>query len=171
MTARQALRQRQAPAFQLEVRAPFLWRLLTVLLWALAWCASAAAVLAQVAARLGPEASTAGLLLALPLLPLVCCLAWRHRAGEVWQLLWDGQQWALRPGAARQAAQEDSPFQAQWLQVSMDLGGFLLLRCRPTGEGRHAAVYLPLTRRQHPGLWLRLRWALFSARGLPPQRA
>lgn len=169
MTARQAPRQRQAPAFQLEVRAPFLWRLGTVLLWALACCASAAALAAQGAAHLGPEAAMACLLLTLLLLPVVCRLAWRHRADEVWQLLWDGQQWALRAGDARSAARADAAPLAQEPQVSLDFGGFLLLRCRPAGDASAAAIYLPLARRQHPGLWLRLRWALFSARRLPPE--
>ena len=169
MTARHAPRQRQAPAFQMEVRAPFLWRLCTALLWGLAWCAAAAALLAQAAARLGAEASTACLLLALALLPVVCWLAWRHQADEVWQLLWDGQQWALRSGDACHAAREGAAAQALELQVSLDFGGFLLLRCHPAGGASRTAIHLPLSRRQHPGLWLPLRWALYSPRGLPPQ--
>ena len=173
MTARQAPRQRQALAFQMEVRAPVLWRLCTVLLWNLAGCAAVAAAATQAAARLGPEASATCLLLALPLLPLASWLAWRHQADEVWQLLWDGQQWALRSGDARLAAREDAALQAMLPQVSLDLGGFLLLRCRPAAGagGGGATVYLPLARRQHPGLWLRLRWALFSARRLPQEPA
>lgn len=168
MTARQVPHQRQASAFQLEVRALFLWRLGTALLWVLALCAAGAAVSAQAGERLGPSASMACGLLVLPLLPLACCLAWRHRAGEVWQLQWDGQRWALRPGDARSAAREDAAVQAIEPQVPLDFGGFLLLCCRPVEAPWRRAVFLPISRTQHPGLWLRLRWALFSARGLPP---
>ncbi|MBB2484256.1 hypothetical protein H5407_03345 [Mitsuaria sp. WAJ17] len=171
MSRRLPKRQREAPALQLEVRVPFSWRLCFVLLWALALCSAGAAASAQAADKLGPGASTACQLMTLLLLPLVCWLAWRHRAREVWQLLWDGQQWALRAGDARGAALQDAVLQAVTIQVSLDFGDFLLLGCRPAGGARGATVYLPLSKAQHPGLWRPLRWALFSARGLRPDAA
>lgn len=163
-------RRRQAPAFQLEVRAHFLWRLGGTLLWALALCASGAAVAAQAAEHFGPEAAAACGVLTLLLMPLVCRLAWRHGAGESWQLLWDGRCWALRSGQARTSAQTDAARQAVELQVSVDFGHFLLLCCRRVDGPRGSVLaFVPLSKRQHPGQWLALRWALFSARGLPPE--
>lgn len=161
--------QRQAPAFQLEVRAPFLWRGATALLWALALLAACAAIAAQLGQRLGTGASLVCWALLIPGLPGLMWWGWRSAAGRVWQLVWDGQQWALRPGEALRAARHDAPRQAVDVQVTLDFGGLLLLRCRFTDAARPSAVYLPLMERDHASTWLPLRWALFSARQLPPE--
>lgn len=168
MTPRLPKRQRQASAFQLEVRAPFCWRLAFALLWGLACAALGMALAAQAAELVGAWARAASGLLTVLALPWVCRVAWRWRADEVRQLLWDGQAWSLRAGEARRVARQDAERQSVELRVAMDFGSFLLLRCRPIEGVWRPAVYLPLARCQHPGLWLPLRWALFSARGLPP---
>ncbi|HLO95951.1 MAG TPA: hypothetical protein VK195_16715 [Burkholderiaceae bacterium] len=168
MIAQLPKRQRLAPAFQLEVRAPFSWRLGFSVLWGLACCSLGLTLSVQAAEHLGPWARAACGLLTVLALPWVCRAAWRWRAGEVKQLLWDGQAWSLRAGEARRAAREDAVRQAVELRVAMDFGSFLLLCCRPAEGVWRPAAFLPLARHQHPGLWLPLRWALFSARGLPP---
>lgn len=167
--------RRRAPAFQLEVRAPFLWRALHVLVWTLGMATAAAALALQAEARAGRGAALACLVTAGLLWPAVTVWAWRQAAGCVSQLLWDGEGWALRDGPARQAAQKDAERRAVAVTVSMDLGGFLLLCCRPVAAGAGtarvpgAARFLPVVRRDHRGAWLSLRWALFSARQLPPR--
>lgn len=166
--------RRRAPAFQLEVRAPFLWRALHMLVWTLGLATGTAALALQAEARIGPGVALAGVATAGLLLPSVMVWAWRQAAGGVSQLLWDGEGWALRDGPARQAAQEDAERRAVTLTAAMDLGGFLLLCCRPVATGAcasrapGAARFLPVSRRHHRGAWLPLRWALFSARRLPP---
>ncbi|MDL5032906.1 hypothetical protein QRD43_13405 [Pelomonas sp. APW6] len=166
--------RRRAPAFQLEVRAPFLWRALHGVVWTLALAAGTAALALQVEAMDGRGAAVVCAGVAGLLWPLLAGWAWRHAAGCASQLLWDGEGWSLRDGPARHAAQEDADRQAVEVTVSLDLGGFLLLCCRPlaTEAGGSlvtgAARFLPLSRRHHPGAWLPLRWALFAARRPPP---
>lgn len=214
----------QAPAFQLEVRAPFFWRVTHGLAWSLAWLAGVAAVVAQIGTHLGEARGIASAVLLLLPLPLVGAWAGRAARGPGAQLLWDGRSFAWREGAAVDAAACDAERRAVQVQAVLDVGGFLLLRChiasldatsrgavdrrgdtggdtrRDTGgvtllrggalvqAGRRLSrlarqsrasslsratgpVFLPVLQSQHPGVWLRLRWALFSARRLPPGRA
>ncbi len=141
------------------------------MLWALALLAAAAAVAAQLGQRLGQGAGQVCWAVVVAGLPPLAWRAWRSAAGGTWQLLWDGQHWALRAGEALRAARHDAPRRAIDVQVAFDVGGLLLLRCRFSDVARPTTVYLPLLRRDHPSSWLPLRWALFSARQLPPDAA
>lgn len=51
------------------------------------------------------------------------------------------------------------------------LAGLVPLVVRSKGVDSRRPLFLPLLQSQHPGVCLRLRWALFSARRLPPARA
>ncbi len=165
--------RRRAPAFQLEVRAPFLWRGLHVAVWTLGLAAGAAACALQAEAAAGRGAALGCAAAAALLWPALAVWAWRQAAECASQLLWDGEGWSLREGAAREAARHDADRRAVEVSVSMDLGGFLLLCCRPGvaqgGDSPLAAAvrFLPLSKRDHPTAWLALRWALYAARRLP----
>lgn len=164
--------RRQAPAFQLEVRAPLLWRHLHGLIWMLALAAVCLALASQAEAHAGPAAAAGCGLLGLLASPVLWRWAWRAGAHEVRQLLWDGEGWSLRSVAALDAAREDAPRLEVEVDVALDLGGFLLLACRPLGSTSpprrsRARLFLPVARRHHPDVWRPLRWALFSARHRP----
>jgi len=90
------------------------------------------------------------------LLPLATWLAaaslWPLTRAELWELRWDGSQWAFgRPDASLDPAA---------VRVALDLNGWLLLRIN-TARGRQ---WLALSHSRHRPTWHGLRCALYCAR-------
>ena len=134
-------------------RQPLLQGLVALLL-----TASAAAVIAAFAAHL-PACWWL-----MVTLPLPAWLGWRLSAVAPRHLQWDGQTWRLA------AVDFDEPGDAIHVRVVIDLGGWLLLRCRPVdGPWRLRHIYLPLSRASSGASWGSLRATLYAARTrLPP---
>ena len=129
-------------------RQPLLQGLVALLL-----TSSAAAVIAALAAHL----PACWWLLAT--LPFAALLGWRLSAVMPRHLQWDGQTWRLAP------LDVDEPGDAVQLRVVIDLGGWLLLRCRPVdGRWLPQHIYLPLSRTALGASWGSLRATLYAAR-------
>jgi hypothetical protein len=111
---------RAAPPVSVRCDSGVPWRLVQSGLMALASAVAVDWVLAHAAASPAP---------ALGVLAGVGALAWRLTATQHFRLAWDGDCWTVDGVPGR-------------LDVMMDLGGWLLLRLRPTaaGHSRWAAV-------------------------------
>ncbi|MBV8125680.1 MAG: hypothetical protein JO370_16580 [Paucibacter sp.] len=150
---------RHPPAFQMELRADFIWRCLHMLLYGLASVALGLSCWAHQLISLAP------LILCLPLaFGVLAPLAWRHGRSEAHQLIWDGQAWAVRLSPALHL--DASPCT---VRVLLDLGGWMLLELRlpDTGKGpaRRMRVHLALSRRSYPNQWHGLRSTLYGYAG------
>ena len=151
-----------APAFQLEVRALVIWRLLHAVSWALALVA----LCALVSVHLHGAAWSSGW----PMVGLMLAFltgAWGGwvAAQPPWgglHLGFDGQGWWCRALNAplRDVRSDRHPVE---VRMRMDFGGFLLLQLQRSGSPRWSA-HLALSRSVHGGHWLALRRALFAPR-------
>ena len=78
-------------------------------------------------------------------------------------LRWDTQAWHLQPASGLSATSVSGA-----LQVTLDLGGWMLLRLAPAGGG--GARWLPVQRLGHESAWHGLRSTVYCARS-PGDRA
>jgi hypothetical protein len=82
--------------------------------------------------------------------------AWRARRGcAPGELAWDGAQWQWR----QTSGQAD---------VTLDLGGWMLLTFKPVSGGR---IWIPASHRSAIGPWSALRTALYARRPADPPDA
>ena len=98
------------------------------------------------------------------LLPSAAWCGWHLSAVVPRHLQWDGQTWRLA------LPDFDEPGDPVHLRAVIDLGDWLLLRCRPV-DGRWLTrhLYLPLSRAALGASWGSLRATLYAARTrLPP---
>ncbi len=161
---------RASPAFQCVLKRSGVWRA------AIAAVAGVgvAVLLIWLATRSEPVpifglAAWAGAMLAVPV------LAASLMRVPVVTLRWDGQQWWLarlaRSSRAAAAAQIDAI--AGEIDVSLDFGGWMLLRFRPISAARRerASRWLPVQRRGLEAYWHALRCAVYSPRPAPAREA
>jgi hypothetical protein len=93
----------------------------------------------------------------------IAAAAWSTRTTGPVLLRWDGRQWFVGPGMVPGA---DSG--ATDVSVALDLGGWMLLRLRPTSAARwRATVWLPAQQLGHEAHWHAFRCAVYSPRPAP----
>ncbi len=146
-----------SPSFQMTVRCFGVWRAASLLL-----VASAVLVVAAWAQRaLEPRAIWVWASIAVLVLASMAVLiqAWRLQPTS---LRWDTQRWHLGvPGLAGREPRSGH------LEVSMDLGVWMLLRFRPADAPvLHRGMWLPVQRLGHEAAWHALRCTVYCAR--PP---
>jgi len=147
---------RHPPAFQLELRADFIWRSVHMLLYALAWVALGLSL------RAHQVFSLAQLMLCLAVgFAVLVPLAWRHASCQAHQLIWDSQAWSVRLSPALHL--DASPCA---LHVLLDMGAWMLLELRLPNAGkglsRRVRVHLALSRQNYPSQWHGLRSTIYG---------
>lgn len=144
--------QRQAPAFQIELKPqPKLQGLLALL---------AAVSAACLFAGLALHSPACWWLMAL--LPVITWLGWRAAAVTPRHLQWDGQCWRVAAAGLRE------PGVPVEIRVVIDLDDWLLLRTQPVGRRLPCPLFLPLSEAQSGASWGSLRATLYAARTRVP---
>lgn len=148
---------RAPPPVAVDIAAPRGWRMVQALAFAAAAaCVAAWGVQHLIGSGAASALAMAGAAAAAALLG--GALGWRLARGSALRLAWTGQGWTCRQPAMDEAL-------AVRPSVSLDLGGWMLLRLTPE---RGAVIWASVARGDAGADWHPLRAALYCAPTEPP---